>query len=189
MEIEYIDSCHVYLIDGVIALSVTQIISKLFPNTYENIPKYILDKSIEFGNSVHKMIEDYEKGEKLKLNPLLSEILDGYNDICGDNEIEVLKMEQLVHYKDRYCGRYDMMALVNGKKAIIDIKTTSKVHEDMLSWQLGMYKLAVEECEGFEIEETYCLWLSKKNAPKLIKISYKGKEEIEDMLNEIDYAE
>ena len=187
-DIEYIDDIHTYLINGIIAPSVTQIISKIFPDTYSNIPRHILDKACEFGTSVHEMIEKYEKGEHFQTSPLLDEILDGYCDICGDNEIEVINMEQFIHYEDLYAGRYDILAKVKGLTSIIDIKTTSKVHDDMLEWQLGMYKSAIERHTDTKIEKGYCLWLPKRNAPRLLEIKPKSELEIKEMLNEINNA-
>lgn len=184
--IEYIPETHQYLVDGILALSVTQIIDKLFPSDYANIPQYILDKACDYGIQVHEAIENYEKGITEELPPLIEETLESYIDIACNYEIDVIDMEQIVHYEDKYCGRYDMLANVKGELSIIDVKTTSQLHEERLKWQLGMYKTAIERYSNMKIAKAYCLWLPKKKAPKFVKIMPKTKEEIEVMLDEIE---
>ena len=185
MEIEYLEDDHIYLVDGVITPSVTQIINKIFPNTYHNVPESSLRKASEFGTSVHKMIENYVLCNEQKLTPLLSELLDSFIDIVGDYQIEIIDTEQIVNYGYEYAGRYDILARVRGKLAIIDIKATSQILYDHLEWQLGMYKTALESNTHIKIDETYCLWLPKKNAPAFVKIEHKSKDEIDRMLDTI----
>ena len=40
--VEFIEEGHIYLVDGVIVPSVTQILHRVFPEKYEGIPKEVL---------------------------------------------------------------------------------------------------------------------------------------------------
>ena len=101
--------------------------------------------------------------------------LEEYKKLKNEYKIEVLSQEQIVSYKYEFAGRLDMIANVNGVKCLLDIKTTSSVDKEYLSWQLSLYEYAL----GEKFEDLYCIWLPKKGLGKLIKIERKTKKEIE----------
>ncbi len=74
-----------------------------------------------------------------------------------------------------------MLAKVNGKRSLIDIKTTYNVDKEYLSWQLGLYNYAL----GEKAEKFYCIWLPKRKSGELIEIKIKSNKEIKEFLNEI----
>ena len=174
MEIEFIEDCHVYLVNGEIVPSVTQIINRIFPSTYENVPKTILENSARFGTRIHHLIEMDCKGVIEPMTPFEEQIMDEFHEIKKKHNIEVLKNEQMVNYGYLYAGTYDMLAKVNGKLSLIDIKTTSKVMNEHLRYQLTMYRMAIAE----EIEKMYCLWLPKKDVGRLIEVEPLPESEI-----------
>ena len=85
----------------------------------------------------------------------------------------------MVSYKMLYAGTLDLKGYVNGKKAIIDIKTTYNLDELYVSWQNSLYELADEP-----VEELYCLWLPKGRLGKLIKLERIEKELLYGLIGE-----
>ena len=73
--------------------------------------------------------------------------------------------EDEVEHKYKYAGTLDLKGYVNGKSAIIDIKTTYELDELYVSWQNSLYELADEK-----VDELYCLWLPKGRLGKLVKL-------------------
>ena len=59
--LEFNEENHIYLKDGVILKSVTQILKELFPLKYDGIPKEILENKSIYGTELHKFIEIIEK--------------------------------------------------------------------------------------------------------------------------------
>ena len=59
--LEYIDDIHVYLCDGVIVPSVTQILKLKFGNKYDNVSRKTLLRAAEKGTEVHEAIQNYCK--------------------------------------------------------------------------------------------------------------------------------
>lgn len=179
--IEFIEEEHLYLIDGVIVPSVTQILQKVFPNKYEGVPEKILNAKACYGTDVHKYIEIINKKKpkrplayvKKYCNPDMyqEESIRQYLDILKKYNIEVLESEKVVTYKDLYAGTLDIKAKVNGKLAIIDIKTTSELDTTYVSWQNSYYELADNP-----VEELYVLWLPKGHLGKLEKVERINKE-------------
>lgn len=181
--LEFIEETHTYLLDGEIIPSVTQILKNLFPLKYENVPQEILNKKAEYGTKLHKFIEIIEKKKPkrplayikryYKPNIYQEESLKDYLKIKEQNNIKITDSEKRIHYKNKYGGTLDLKGYVNGKSAIIDIKTTYEIDKKYVSWQNSMYELA----DG-DVDELYCLWLPKGGLGKLIKLERIDKEYI-----------
>lgn len=187
--IEFIEEEHIYLIGGIIVPSVTQILQKLFPKKYARVPIETLNKKANYGTQLHKYIEIIEKKKPKKplayikryydLNIYHEESLRQYLKIKEKYHIEVLESEKIVYYEDKYAGTLDIKALVNGKLAIIDIKTTIELDKNWVSWQNSYYELADEP-----VEELYCLWLPKAHLGKFEKVERINKEKLLKQLEE-----
>lgn len=184
-EIEFIEETHQYLVNGILTPSVTTIIKWLYPHKYEGIPLSILKNKAEFGNNVHKAIENHVNGLYTDLSPLETIAFEEYIKLKEKHTINPIQCEKTISYKYSYAGRLDMIADVNYTRCLVDIKTTAKVETELLEWQLGMYKLALEE-EGIKIGDCYCLWLPKKSQGEFIKISPKNKKQIDEMLKKYE---
>ena len=173
--IEFIEKEHIYLIDGIIVPSVTQLLKKLFPCKYENIPEKILEDKSIYGIELHKFIEIIEKKKpknplgyiKRYYNPTIyqEESIKDYLKIKEKYAIEITDSEKRIHYKNKYGGTLDLKGYVNGKSAIIDIKTTYELDKVYVAWQNSMYELA----DGM-VDELYCMWLPKGRLGKLVKL-------------------
>ena len=187
--IEFIEEEHIYLIDGVIVPSVTQILNKVFPKKYEGVPDYILNKKASYGTKVHKLIEIIETKKPKRpiaylkryygMDYIQEESIKQYLKIKGEYKIKVLESEKVVAYENKYAGTLDIKASVNGKLAIIDIKTTAELDEDYVSWQTSYYELADEP-----VEELYCLWLPKGRLGKLQIVKRISKNRLLEELND-----
>ena len=174
MEVEYIDETHQYLIDGVLVPSVSELLRFINPDKYKGIPSHVLEQKAQWGTNIHQAIEDHENGLKTSLSDLEMVTFEQYLKVREKHQIKPVEMETIVHYEDRYAGRLDMVADINWHRCMVDIKTTAKLDEEALAWQLGMYKLAY----GKPIAKCYCLWLSKKEPGQLVEITPKTKDQI-----------
>lgn len=173
--LEFIEESHTYIKDGIILISVTQILQELFPEKYDGIPKKRLEEKSKYGTEVHKFIEIIETKKPKKplayikkyFNPSIYQIesLKDYLRIKEKYNINITECEKMVSYKYTYAGRLDLKGYVNGKSAIIDIKTTYELDELYVSIQNSLYELADEP-----VEELYCLWLPKGHLGKLVKL-------------------
>ena len=181
--IEYLEKEHLYLVDGILVQSVTQILHKIFPNKYKNIPDWILNKKADYGTKVHKIIEDLENGiESESESVYIQESVKQYLKLKKENNFEVIEQEQIIHYKKLYAGRFDMIAKINNQLCLCDIKTTAELDKEYLSWQLSMYELAY----GKKFDKLYCIWLPKGGLGKLIEIERIEKEKILKEIGEIE---
>ena len=183
MEVEFIEQGHIYLVDGVITPSVSEILKFIFPNKYKDVPHRVLEEKALFGTHIHEAIEAYEKGKEPCLTDMERVTFSQYLRFKEKYQIKPIEMEMIIHYKDLYAGRLDMTAYVKGLKSLIDVKTTCKLDYESLAWQLGMYKLAYGKARGIPIEKCYCLWLPKKDLGQLVEIEPKNKGDILEVLD------
>lgn len=174
--IEYLDEEHIYLVDGQIVPSVTQLLHKIFPNKYKDVPKWILEKKADYGTTIHKIIEDLENGVYVETpqSVYIRESINQYDKLKKKYNINVLEQEQMIHYEKYYAGRFDMIASIDGKECLCDIKTTAELDKQYLSWQLSLYEMAY----GKQFDKLYCIWLPKGALGKLVEIERIEKEKL-----------
>lgn len=171
--IEFLENEHLYIKDGIVIPSVSEILHYIFPDKYKNIPKKILERKAEYGTRLHLAIQLLEEqGIEIELNPNQRASLLQYLELKKEYNVKVLEQELIVSYEYEYAGRLDMIAYVDGKLCLIDIKTTYELDEEYLSWQLSYYELAY----GKKIDKLYCLWLPKNKLGDLVEIKRKEKK-------------
>lgn len=185
--IEFIEEEHLYLYDGVIIPSVSDILAFIFPEKYKDVPDYILQNKAEYGSLVHELVEQLENGktiEELKqdyeFNYIVEASLEQHLRLKKEYEIETISQEEIVCYKGLYAGRYDSEAMIKSELSLVDRKATAKLDEEYLSWQLSYYELA----KGKRYKKLYVEWLPKKGLGKLVEIKRKPKKELLRVLKE-----
>ena len=150
-DLEYYDDEHLYLFEGVILPSVTEIIGKKF-NDYAGVPKDVLNRAAERGTKVHKQIENFCKSGVDDGSTAIRHfkfLQNQYNFEVLDNELP------LVIFKDDIpvaCGRLDMTIEMDGRVGIADIKTCSALNKPKIAYQLNMYRLGLMQSYGVQAE-------------------------------------
>lgn len=192
--ITFLEEPHIYLVDGVITPSVSEILHFIFPDKYKNVNKKILNKKAEYGTTIHESIEMYENNlrtmsleeafdvtvQAKDLSYIQEASLKQFLKVKSENKLTVLEQETMIQYKRLYAGRFDMIADINGLMCLCDIKTTAELDEEYLSWQLSYYELAA----GKTFDKLYAIWLPKKGLGVLKEIERKPKNLLMEKLNE-----
>lgn len=187
--IEFLEEPHLYLKDGILVKSVTQILQLIFPDKYKGIDKKVLSNKATFGSKGHSIIENLDvsnlsiaQQEVQKIeNKDLQICIKEYLRLVKKYEIVPTEQEQIVSYKYLYCGTLDMIGKVQGLNCLLDIKFTAELDKEYLSWQLGMYQLA----KGIKYDKCYCIWLPKRELGQLVEIIPKTEKEILEKLEEL----
>lgn len=167
--LEYDDENHVYIVDGVIVPSVTQILGAKFGNKYANVNRSTLERAANRGTEIHKAIEMYcRTGADAQLKELRNfRFLKTYYGLdIQENEVPViLSLEDT----PIAAGRLDLVFEIYGEMAIADIKTTSVLDKDYLAYQLNLYRLAYMQSYSRNITKLYGVHL-KDDKRKLVNI-------------------
>lgn len=185
-DIEYLDDVHCYLINGVMVPSVSELIRFRFPEAYKGIPEKILKQKASYGSKVHDYIQKFvskeftlEELQKKNIDPNIKIAVEQFENLRKKWAFQIEDMEKIVHYKDKYAGRYDIKTIDN---LIIDIKTTFELHEEWLALQLGLYQMA----EGINSGISYCIWLPKGKSGKVVAINPWTHEECLELIKEYE---
>lgn len=157
--LEYFDDEHVYLVDGVIVPSITQILKYKFVGKYNGVSKSVLQKASEKGTMVHEAIEKYCKyGYESDLPELrnFKFLQRAYKFDVIENEVPVILS---FDGKPVSAGRLDLViekigedGVLYGERGIADIKRTSTLDKEYLAYQLNLYRIAYQQCYGMKID-------------------------------------
>lgn len=133
--IKFDEEKHEYTLDGKKLISVTQLMQKhgLAPK-YDGIDEKVLKAKAERGTLIHKEIEDFNKSSEVGFTQELA----NYISYIKANNVVVEASELMLH-NDIVAGTCDLILNDNGQTIIADIKTTSTLHKEAVSWQLSIY--------------------------------------------------
>ena len=148
--LEYIDSDHLYLVNGVIVPSITQMIKFKFSGKYDNVSTGTLKRAAERGTEVHEAIEKWCKdGTESDLPEVrnFKFLKKSYNFEVIENEVPVILL-----YEDEPigAGRLDLVLKMGSEIGGADIKRTSALDKEYLAYQLNLYRIAYRQSYGKE---------------------------------------
>lgn len=167
--LEYFDDEHLYLVDGVVVPSITQLLKMKFGNKYEHIQRDALKRAAEAGIQVHDAIQRWcEAGEASDLpevrNFKFLKRKYGFEVIENETPVILFILGQPIA-----AGRLDMVISMDGKIGGADIKRTSSLDKEYLFYQLNLYRIAYWQCYGVEWEFLRGIHL-KDNIRKFVPI-------------------
>lgn len=179
--VSFDETNHVYTYEkkGNGAIQVTQLSGvtallgrQLFKDKYDGISKGIMEKAAERGNLIHRQIEMFETfgGDNL------AKEVDAYKKMKAKNEYETIATEWLVSDREHVASSIDVIFEKDGEIILCDIKTTSKLDMEYLSWQLSIYKyLLLLDNPKAKVSKLVACWLPKEQygKPKMVEVDKK----------------
>lgn len=145
--LEFYEDEHIYLVDGVIVPSVSQVLDYKFGHKYDSVSPAVLNRAAERGTKVHEAIERYCKdgiddGSKELRN--FRFLQDRYVFRVHASELPVIiEYEGLI-----VAGRFDMQIVMDGQYGGADIKCVSSLDKERTAYQLNLYRIGVKQCYG-----------------------------------------
>ena len=175
--VEFDEEYHRYFLDRQELKGITGVISRyLFPNKYSNVPERILNKAKDKGHEIHKACELYNIFPT-KYDDSMPELRQ-YVALLNENNIIPLEAEYLVSNGETHATKIDM---VDEQINLYDIKTTSVLDKNYLSWQLSICAYLFElENPGVTVGRLYGVWL--KDTAKLVEVPRIDSEIVKSLL-------
>ena len=183
-ELEYIDEEHIYLVDGVIVPSITQIVRTKDPDKYGAVSEAVLKRAADAGTAVHEAVEEYA----------MTGTDNGLPEVRGFRflqkhyrfTVEAVEVPVILFDYDRKplaAGRLDMVIRNDkGELGLADIKRTSALDKNYLAYQLNLYRKAYLMDYGKDITHLVGLHL-REEVRKYVPIPI-----VEDLADELIYA-
>lgn len=166
---------HTYTLDGKSLSGVTSILNRqLFADKYSGISDEVLNKAAEYGKGVHESIELYDSlgiGED-------EDAVKAYIKLCQKEGLTRLDNEYLISDNDYVASSIDV---VFDDCSLADIKTTSHLDEEYVSWQLSIYAYLFElQNPDLQANRLLAIWIPKARygKPKVVEVSRKPVSEV-----------
>lgn len=166
---------HTYTLDGKSLSGVTSILNRqLFADKYSGISDEVLNKAAEYGKGVHESIELYDSlgiGED-------EDAVKSYIKLCQKEGLTRLDNEYLISDNDYVASSIDV---VFDDCSLADIKTTSHLDEEYVSWQLSIYAYLFEKQNpDLQANRLLAIWLPKARygKPKVVEVPRKPVSEV-----------
>ena len=158
-KLRFIKNAHKYFIDSYEVPSVSSIMKYMLPDIYKDIDSKIIKVASNRGDVMHYEIENFEhngiKGFTEEFKNYLS-LKEELNIKTVENELFVIYVNGEV---PMFAGRLDLVYERDNKLGILDFKRTRDYHEDRVSMQLNLYRLAFMQSFGLEVSELACMRL------------------------------
>ncbi|KXB07847.1 hypothetical protein AKJ56_02235 [candidate division MSBL1 archaeon SCGC-AAA382N08] len=164
-EEEFKEKCG-YEIEGSWFPRVTRIVSiKSKPALhyfYASINSYaegerIKELSADEGTRIHEAAQDILVGKKPTIAKDIAPAIKAFREFIADRSIEVEPNSierRVVNYKEKFAGTIDVLALINGRLGVMDIKTSKAIYRDY-NLQAAAYMATLME----EIKDLETKWI------------------------------
>lgn len=162
--------------EGVILSGVTSLMKKhhLSPD-YTGIPIPVLQNAATRGKLIHKQIEDFDNG----LNVFLTPEVAAWKLALTENKCKVAASEYLISDNELVASKIDK---VFDDYSLADLKTTSTLHLDSLSWQLSIYAYLFEVMNRVKVPALYGVHI-RDGKCKFVQIARKPDTEVKKLLD------
>lgn len=163
--LEFDEESHIYLVDGQIVPSVTQVLGKRFGGKYDHVNRETLKRAADRGTRIHKAIEDFCRTGVTDQ----SKEVHNFHFLCEKNGLEIVENEVPVIISNLAAGRLDIVLKQGETYGLADIKTTSQLYKEYLAAQLNLYRIGYEQCYKRKIGALFGIHL-REDKRKLVSI-------------------
>lgn len=170
---------HSYSFLGAELSGITSLLHRtLFADKYTGIAPEVLAKAAEYGHNIHEQIEIVDSLGVESDHPSVQD----YCKMKRENNLTPLVNEYLVSDEVAYASSID---IVFDDYTLADIKTTSRLDMEYLSWQLSIYAYLFEmQNPGLKVPRLLAIWLPKPRYGKstLVEVPRKSKDAIKVLM-------
>ena len=126
------------------------------------------DEAADIGTAVHNYLETYIKAKinweeppDMPVNEQVKKGIIAFVKWAKENKVQFISSERKVYSKEHeYAGTLDMEAIVNGKLAVVDFKTSKGIYPEYFI-QTTAYAKALQEETGNKYKEVWILRIPK----------------------------
>lgn len=170
---------HTYLLDGKQLSGITSVLSRqLFKDKYKGISEEVLDLAKQRGHDVHHTIELGDSFEGSS-----DPIYNIYRELLAESDLERMENEYLVSDNENYASCIDV---VMKDLSLADIKTTSRLDMDYISWQLSIYAYLFErQNPTLKANKLYAIWIPnpRYGKPAIKEVTRISSEKVKELLD------
>ena len=163
---------HVYLLDGEELPCVSDLCRFMHKEIYKDTPVWQMEQAAARGTAVHLATETLDQQGAADIEEEYLPYLQAYAAFRTQHSVSWELIEQPFYHPDhRYAGTIDRYGLLDGEKALVDVKTTYTVYRPLCAAQLNLYRLMLI-ARGYDVQRLYILHLKKDGTYKLIPFPF-----------------
>lgn len=163
---------HVYLLDGEELPCVSDLCRFMHKEIYKDTPVWQMEQAAARGTAVHLATEVLDRQGAADIEEEYLPYLQAYAAFHAQHSVFWELIEQPFYHPDhRYAGTIDRYGLLDGEKALVDVKTTHTVYRPLCAAQLNLYRLMLI-ARGYDVQRLYILHLKKDGTYKLIPFPF-----------------
>lgn len=170
---------HTYTFLGSLLSGVTSLLHRtLFAGKYKGISAEVLAKAAAYGHNIHEQIELVDTLGVESQTPAVQ----AYLQMKADLNLTTLANEYLVSDEQYIASSID---IVFDDLTLADIKTTSRLDMEYLSWQLSMYAYLFElQNPGLKVPRLLAIWLPKPQygKPMIVEVPRKSNDALKVLI-------
>lgn len=153
---------HVYMLDGVVLPSVSELCRFLTREVYQDAPKWAMEAAAERGTAVHKAAQQLDAGGSCEIEEAYLPYLSAYKAFLNAHKVSWTLIETpMYHPILSYAGTIDRYGLVDGKWTLVELKTSSVLQHVLVRAQTNLYRLMLIE-KDLPVEQICALHLKKE---------------------------
>ena len=185
-EVIFDEADHKYFLHDKELKGVTStLIRKAFPDTYKDIPQYVLDRAAERGGLIHNQLEIFNScfDSDIRHYPSPTPEIQAYSDFLHSYGLRHVASEYLVSDQEHFASSIDeVLADTDGNIYLVDYKTTSTLHYNNVSLQLSIYARWFEQQNpDLKVKEIVCMWF-KDGKSKFQPLPRVSEEQIDSLI-------
>ena len=166
---EFEETKHTYTLDGQMLPSVTTVMKPLDQALYAGISEEVMRMAAERGTAVHNAAENYALYGIEDIDPKYKGYFETFLKFWEDQKPEPLAVEsRLYHRILRYAGTADLPCIMDGRRVLIDYKTSAVINEMLTGVQLEAYAKAYES-HGYKFDEKAIVHLKSDGSYKILR--------------------
>lgn len=169
---------HTYLLNDKSLSGVTSLLERQLGSKYIGISDEVLQRAVERGKDIHSRIELYdEMGIEVD-----DEYYNAYKQLIQSKGLVRCANEYLVSDNDHVASSID---IVFEDCSLADIKTTSKIDYEYVSWQLSIYAYLFSlQNSNLTANKLYVIWLPKEQygKPAIMEVQKHSTDEVKAMI-------
>ena len=170
--------------EGLELSGITSIIKQFIcPNIYAEVPAEVLESARVRGTKLHSLLELYANGTFANVTEEDADIIENFNAMAlALEDYTCLASEYVVSNNELTASPIDLLALdYVGNLVIIDLKTTSTLNVDFVTWQLNFYRYFLEIQTGLKTDKMQALHICKGHA-RWVEVQKIANEHLDYML-------
>ena len=163
------EEAHEYQVNGEVIPSVSEIIRFISREIYGDVVQSVLDNAADRGTRVHKATQMIDVVHEVECDEDIVPYVQAYVQFLKEHKPKWELIERSMYNPELMYGMtIDRYGIVDGKKTLVDIKTSSSTQKVLHGAQLSLYRMGLV-ANGFEVERSFILKLTKDGEYKIVE--------------------